>query len=262
MTATDAHDGPVTLHVETFGTPDKPALVFLGSLGANLSMWRDQAVLADDYYVIFMDLLGHGSSPVPDGPYTISGMAEDVLHTLDELGVGVANVVGLSIGGALVQDLLLQHPDRVQAAVLACTAAKFGTREAWEERVRIVLAEGTAAVAQQVASRWFTPSFGERGYFASFEDIISHTDRVGYAGAAAALADFDSRAQLATVTRPVLVISAAEDSSTPADVVRELADLIPGAEWASIAGAAHLANIEQQEEFNRLLRAFLAQHQA
>ena len=93
------------LHVTDEGPRDAGTpLVLLCSLGSTVGMWAPQREeLARDRRVLTLDTRGHGGSPVPDGPYTVEELADDVLETLDDLGVGRAAFAGVSLGGAMSQ---------------------------------------------------------------------------------------------------------------------------------------------------------------
>ncbi|APT84438.1 alpha/beta fold hydrolase [Corynebacterium aquilae] len=250
------------LHTEIFGDATKPTLVFVGSLGSNISMWQPQHELEDRFRIVLVDLTGHGASPVPPAPYTIDQMADDVMATLKQkYDITHASFVGLSIGGAIVQSLLTRHAHAVDCAVLACTAAKFGTPDTWQERIDTVREQGVSALAAGVAQRWFTPPFGEQGYYERYTEMISQTAAEGYIGSASALQYFDSHEALAAVKQtPVLVISAADDQSTTPEVCQDLADSIEHAQFVSIDNAAHLVNIEQAKEFNETVSRFVSEH--
>ena len=81
------------------GPDDGPPVVLAPSLGTTLEMWNGLAgALAERYRVVRFDTRGHGRSPVPDGPYTLSGLADDVVGVADELGLDRFAFVGLSLG--------------------------------------------------------------------------------------------------------------------------------------------------------------------
>jgi 3-oxoadipate enol-lactonase len=246
-------------HVES-GRSDGPAVVLSGSLGYPLGVWdRQLPALEHSHRVIRYDLRGHGRSPIPDGPSSMDDLAADIVGLLDRLGIERAALAGLSIGGMASLAAAAAAPERVSALVAACTGAYLPPPEAWEERARTVEAEGTAAIADAVLGRWFTPGFAARepSVVASARASLEATDRRGYASLCRAIETMDLRPALPAITAPTLVISAALDPSIPPEHGRVVAEAVPGARFALIDGAAHLANVEQPEAFNHLLSKHL-----
>ena len=90
--------------------------------------------------------------------------------------------------------------------------------------------------------------------------MIRGTSLNGFIGAAEALKTLDYRRQLSGITVPTLFIAGAEDIACHVAGVRADAALVPGAEVAEIAGAAHISNIEQQDAFSRIIGDFVAAH--
>ncbi len=232
--------------------PSTVTVVLIGSLGSDRSMWNPQVqaltAVAD---VVAVDLRGHGLSPVPTGPYTVTELADDVLAVLDSLGRERVHVIGLSLGGAVAQWLAVNHPGRVDSLTLLCTSARFGEPQGWLDRAATVRTSGTQSLADAVLARWFTTEFD--GDTITFRQMIASTPDEGYAACCEALAGWDSRADLGKITAPTLVIAGEHDpATTPADM-RILADGIPDAEFHVLSPAAHLANIEQSEQVSRLI---------
>src|SRR6185436_17714212 len=113
--------------------------MFSNSLGTTLEMWDDQAAaLADRYRVLRYDQRGHGRSPAPPGPYTVSELAGDALALLDRLGIERVSFCGLSLGGAVGMTLAVRAPKRLERLALCCTTLQFGPPEQWEERAAAV----------------------------------------------------------------------------------------------------------------------------
>lgn len=239
---------------------DNGTVVLLGSLGTTREMWEPQlAALSEKYQVITPDVRGHGSSAAPAGEWTVHDLAEDVIAVLDIEGVQRAHFVGLSLGGAICQDIALEHPDRVVSLTLSSTAPKFGTPEVWREKAELVRDEGTAALADGVVHNWFTdtcfttiPELPAR-----FKQMVSDCPDTGYIGCCGALASFDSRERLPEITAPTLVIAGKQDTSTPLDVVTSLHDGISGSTMVVISPAKHLLNQETPEYFTAALLAHI-----
>jgi 3-oxoadipate enol-lactonase len=234
------------LHHVDEGPRDAPVLVFAGSLGSTLDMWRPQLTLADRFRVIRIDHRGHGGSPVPPGPYAMADLAGDVLTLLDALGLDRVAWCGLSLGGMVGMYLGSEHPERLRSLTLCCTTAHFADKTPWHARIAAIEAGGTASVAEGVASRWFTPPWGAEhpAVVAECRDMIADTPDEGYIGCCAAIVAWNHRDRLSAVAVPTLVIGGADDPSTPVEPhSRTLVAGIPGARLEVISGA-HLATIE------------------
>ncbi|MDT7741780.1 MAG: 3-oxoadipate enol-lactonase [Actinomycetota bacterium] len=249
--------GAVRLHVVDEGPSDAPVVVLLCSLGSTVDMWAPQRrELAGDHRVLAMDTRGHGGSPVPDGPYFVEDLADDVLETLDDLGVDQAAFVGVSLGGAMSQAVALRAPERVSALALLCTSAQFDNLDTYVERAETVRSEGDGAIADGVVARWFTDDVDETTR-TTMRDMIAATPSEGYASCCEAIVAWDSRSRLASITAPTLVISGAQDPATPPEHGRVLADGIPGARFELIEDAAHLASYQRPEVVTPLLAEHL-----
>ena len=246
----------VLVHHVVDGPSDAPALLMINSLGSTLEMWQPQVeALASRFRVIRFDLRGHGRSPVPPGPYQLDDLGADALALLDQLDIRRTSVCGLSLGGMIGMWLASNAPQRVDRLVLCCTSALLGPPSAWAERARTVLAGGTSAVADAVVGRWLTPAYVRRdpARAAELRAMIAATPPAGYAACCGAIERMDLRPSLPTISAPTLVIAGAEDPATPPAHAEMIAAGIPGARLRVVAGAAHLANIEQPEIITGLI---------
>lgn len=235
-----------------------PAVVLSNSLGSTHRMWDAQiADLEKRFTVVRYDTRGHGASPVPDGPYTIDDLADDVIALLDRLGIDRAHIVGLSLGGMTAMRLAARNPERVARMVLLCTGAALPPAHAWTDRAATVRVEGSQAVAAAVVDRWFSPGYpGDR---APWEAMVAATPAEGYAGCCEAIAQLDLRQQLSTISAPTLAIAGADDPATPPAKLEEITNAIPDAKLLVVEHAAHLANAEQPGIVTPALIAHLEQ---
>lgn len=232
-------------HYVVDGPADAPVLVLGPSLGTTLALFDPQvAALAGQYRIVRFDLRGHGGSPAPSGPYTIGDLAGDVLELADALGIERFHYAGVSIGGAIGQQLAIEHGERLASLTLIATAARFADPESWPGRAATVRAEGTEVLVPSRTGTWFTPEFAEREPAATQRllDMLHITTREGYAGCCEAIAGFDARAELGRVRVPTLAIAGAEDPATTPEMVREIAATIPSANFRNVAHSAHLVN--------------------
>jgi 3-oxoadipate enol-lactonase len=253
---------PVELRHEFRGKRGSPALVFTGSLGTDLTMWEPQAErLKPRFCTLRYDIRGHGSSPVPPGPYSMDDLGSDLLALLDRLGIERASLCGLSIGGMISMWVAAHAPDRVDRLVLCSTSAQLGPRESWLERAATVRAEGVGAIADAVLGRWFTPGFAAANpdEIARMRAILTATPPEGYAGCCEAIAEMDLTPDLPSITAPTLVISGADDPATPPEHGRRIADLVGGARFEVISPAAHLATIERPDLTTAMILRFLTE---
>lgn len=238
------------------GPSGDTTVVLIGSLGSERSMWDPQIPgLSDVADVIAVDLRGHGKSPVPQGPYSVADMAEDVLAVLDSLGRDRVHLVGLSLGGAIAQWIAVHRPARALTLTLLCTSARFGESQAWLDRAAAVRTDGTESLADAVLSRWFTPELISRDteLAARHRAMISATPDEGYAASCEALSQWDNRADLGRISVPTLVVAGEQDpATTPADMAI-IADGIARSRFHVLPEAAHLANVEQAGRITELI---------
>lgn len=247
------------INVVVDGDPQAPVLVLGSSIGTSHRMWDPQLPgMVRDFRVVRFDLPGHGGSPVPSGPCTVEGLAADLVKELDELGITEFSYAGLSMGGAIGQQLAIDHSSRLRALVLICTTAAFGATPApWLERAARVRAEGPGFLVESSRERWFVtdlpvPPFGQELLRAQAD-----LDPQGYAACCEALADFDARAWLPLISVPTRVVAGARDLATPLSAAQALADGIPGADLVVLPEAAHLANVEQPAAVLQAIREHL-----
>jgi 3-oxoadipate enol-lactonase len=239
------------------GADDAPVLVLSGGLGTTTSMWDAQVPsFSAERRVLRVDHPGHGRSPVPDGRVAIDDIARALLALLDELGIERASFCGLSLGGMVGQWLGANASERIEHLVLACTGARLGTPEVYDERAALVRRDGVGVVADGARERWFTPAFRDSAEANRIIDELCGIPADGYAACAEAVGTFDFRADLGRIAPPTLVVVGDEDSVTPPPVVDELAT-IPGVRVVTIPHAAHLASVEQPEAFSAAVLAQL-----
>jgi 3-oxoadipate enol-lactonase / 4-carboxymuconolactone decarboxylase len=238
------------------GPVSAPPLLLGPSLGTSYTMWDKVAPeLTATHRVVRWDLPGHGGSPAGlIGPgATVGDLAELVLVLADSLGVERFAYAGASLGGAVGLELALRRPERVASLAVICSSAHFGGGEPWEERAERVRREGLGWLAESADARWFTPGFTVP------ELVRDHREAApeGYAACCDALAAFDVRERLSSITVPTLLVAGRDDPATPPAHLREIADAVPGAALVEIPGASHLAPAQCPEAVLTALRAHL-----
>ena len=248
---------------ELAGHGSLPLLIVGPSLGTStLALWSAVAKeLGSSFHVVGWELPGHAGSPVGD-PFTVAELAEGVLDFA--AGVGDARgdemlrfgYAGDSVGGAVGLQLLLDAPEAITGAVLACTGAKIGEAETWNERAATVRASGTPAMVTSSAERWFAPGFLERQPEdgAALLHVLQSADAEGYVQVCEALAAFDVRARLGEIRTPVIAVAGAHDVATPPAKLEEIVAGVAGAELVVLPDVAHLAPVEAPAEVASAIR--------
>ena len=250
----------ITFNCRLDGREGAPWLVFSNSLTTNLGMWDEQAkALSEKFRVIRYDQRGHGKSGAPKGPYTIDRLGKDVIAILDGLKIAKAHFLGLSMGGTTGMWLARMAPGRFNKIILSNTGARIGTQDVWNTRIASVLSKGMSAVVDATIERWFSKDSHKRNLPAipAVRKMLMTTPAHGYAGCSAAVRDADQRWGIGDVKLPTLVIVGTLDPGTPPAGGEEIARRIPGAKIARLE-AAHLSNLEKNEQYTAEVQKFLA----
>lgn len=246
-----------------------PVLGIMG-FAADSRLWAAQIpALAASYRFIAFDNRGAGRSGGKAA--SIEVMADDAVRLLDHLGIEKTAVFGISMGGAIAQRVVLKHPDRVSALILALTFARpleFQRRlQAWSRAIvdRLGADADPLLFVEGSLLRMFTPSFFEIGkeavdrivaaYLASSNGpMLPGQDLI--LGQLDALDEHDTLAELPQISCPTLVMGARMDQMVPFIASEEIAAAIPGAELA-VFETGHGAPLEEAEAFNACIVDFL-----
>jgi pimeloyl-ACP methyl ester carboxylesterase len=255
--------GEITLDYERSGS-GPPLLMIMGMSGTALH-WGDPFLeeLRKDFEVITYDHRGVGASSRLAGSVTIVQMARDAAGLLEALELDSAHVLGISMGGMIAQELALERPELVRTLALGCTfcggeGSALSSRDVLEklvgamnsgDRMRAIRTGWEVNVSREVAAD-----------DAAWQRFLSIAERrpvalsVVMAQMQACVAH-NTRARLAEVSIPTLVIHGAEDEMLPVENGRMIASLIPGARLEVMEGVGHLFFWERPAESAALMRA-------
>lgn len=244
------------------GDASLPLLVVAPSLGTSVTaLWSAVAErLGERFHVVGIDLPGHGQSPAAVGPLTMADLAQAVLTAVNGLsGAGSFHYAGVSVGGCIGQQLVADTPDRIRRTVILNSAAKIGEAAAWLQRAALVRAEGCATLREASAARWFAPGFAGRDNETAnaLLDSLCAADATSYAALCEALAGFDLRERLSTISVPMLVIGGRDDVATPPEQQQALATSVRNGRAEILDQVGHLAPAERPAEVAQLLADFL-----
>lgn len=233
-------------------------IALLHPIGLRGDFWQPVVErLASDYRVLAIDLRGHGDSDMSDAPYTLDAIADDCLEMLRSL-TGPCVVVGCSMGSAVAQSMAVRDPAMIKAAVFANgSGPRTGGRTDVLEQRAARAQLGMPAVLDETIERWFAKAYAAAHphSVAQVAEWLLTGDATVHAKGWRALADRTDA--YAKITMPVLVIAGGEDASATPDSVKALADALPNTRYAEIAGAGHLAPLEQPNVFAGHVRNFL-----
>jgi len=228
------------------------------------TLWEPQlAALRDGFRVLAPDLRGFGESPVTAGSVTMRQYAADIEGLLDDLGIGRAAIIGLSMGGLVTMELAAARPERYWAIGLVATTAEPVTpheRVTRRQRADAVERDGMGVLVDYMHTGLYGPACPP----AIRDRVDAMMAAASPAGAAAALrgrADRpDYRPVLARLDIPALVCAGSADPWSNREVTAEMIACLKRPEVLMIDGAGHLPNLEAEREFNDALRAFLRTH--
>ena len=245
------------------GDPALPALVFLHGIGGAARAWRGQLdFFADRFRTIAWDMPGYGgSAPLPN--VSIAALADALQDFLAGAGAIKPVLVGHSIGGMIVQQLLANNPRIAHAVVLAQTSPAFGKPDGdWQKAfigARLgpldrgeTLVSLAPSLVQELAGDHPDPSG-----MGLARDCMAAVAETTYRATMLALMGFDLRNALRNIEVPTLLLSGSRDNNAPASMMAKMASYVRFAKYVELDGVGHLANLERPAAFNAALDDFL-----
>jgi len=252
---TVTHDGRETAYRLTRPDADGPTALYVHGSGGTHRVWAAQyGPDGPTHPAAALDLSGHGASEDIDtdpGPATLRAYGADVAAVARAVDADV--LVGNSLGGAVVQHVLLDRSPAVSAAVLAGSGAKLAVRE----NLRTWLAEDFERVVEVL-----------HGEDMLFHDVDAATERrsretMRAVGRAVTERDFltchtfDVRDRVGDLAVPLLALVGEHDRLTPPAYHEYYAEHAPDATCRVLADAAHLAMVECPDAFSEAVASFL-----
>lgn len=242
-------------------------LVLVGGLvSAFWQNWQKYfPAMTQRYRVLAIDNRGCGQSSSPDLPYTTAMMAGDVLAVMNHLGIARARFIGRSNGGAICQQLVLSHPERVQAMALTSTYSRLGARShaivaQWRDTAQLL---GFDRFFPFLMTYFYTEEFytGHEKEVRKQIDALLSVPRTlhGFVNTTHAVASHDTWERLGEIRCPVLLVCGDEDVITPPRHTEAMASRIPGAEHRILTRCAHGVWSERPEVFEQVME-WIAAH--
>jgi 3-oxoadipate enol-lactonase len=253
---------------EAAGDPALPPLVFLHGIGGAARGWRGQlSAFSDRYRAIAWDMPGYGgSAPLP--AVSMATLADALQDFLRQVGATKPILVGHSIGGMIVQQLLTKSPGLPAAIVLAQTSPAFGKSDGdWQKEFigarlgPLDRGETMVSLAPTLVKELVGDDPDIRGMELA-RDCMAAVPEASYRASMLALLGFDQRSALKNIAVPTLVLAGSKDKNAPAPMMAKMASYIPFAHYVELEGAGHLVNLERPAAFNAALDSFLKAHAA
>ncbi len=253
MRSGTATNGDVQIHYDVFGDAADPTLLLVNGLGSQCINYKEawcEMFAAEGLQVVRFDNRDVGlSSHLPGGSYTCSDMSDDGFAVLDALGVQQAHVMGLSMGGMIVQTMAIEHPERLLTMTsVMSTTGEPEYRQSTPRAFELLTAPGATSrdqyLDQTVAGlhEWGSPEFADESRWRADAALAYDRcfDPAGVGRQYQAVGASGSREQgLRSVTVPTLVMHGDKDTLIFPTGGRRTAELIPGARFELIEGMGH-----------------------
>jgi pimeloyl-ACP methyl ester carboxylesterase len=261
-----ADTGGVRLAYERGGS-GRPLLAIMGMSGTS-SHWGEAFLgpLRGEFEVIVYDHRGVGESSRVEGGFTIADLAQDAANLLAALEIDSADVLGISMGGMVAQELALAHPERIRTLTLGCTycggEGSALTSQGVMERLSAGMLSGDRERAIRAA--WEVNVSPE---VAADEELYGEFLALGMRGAVAlevimaqmrAIAGHDTSARLHELQMPTLVVHGTADEMLPVQNAHVIAERVPGARLEIMEEVGHLFFWERPERSAELVREHAA----
>ncbi len=232
---------------------DKPTLVFVPGASLTSIFWEPQInALGTVANTVAVDLPGHGASQGP-GKESIADYARDVLDFIDRIQAPRPIPCGLSMGGAIAQQLLIQNGDRFPAGILINTGARLKVMPSIFETIQ----KNYDDFVEILCVFAISPKSDADKHRAVIQACSKCRPDVAL-GDFKACDHFDVMEKLGSIEVPVLVLTASDDTVTPVQYGKFLEKNIKNARRVNIEDAGHLSPIEKPDEVNRSIHDFLS----
>jgi len=257
-----------TIYHEVHG--DGEPLVCVHGLSVNTLGWALQVqAFSERHKTVIFDNRDVGQSFIAESDYGVSDMADDALGLADALELDGFHLLGISMGGAIVQELALRAPERVRSLTLAVTFANGGAwgrklSEVWgARRQKQSLEEHIDELLLLNLSEEFYENPEAVEYIRGMMLADPHPQPPeAFARQLRASSRHDAREGLGSLSMPVHVIGGEHDILVPVWKSHELHELIPGSKLTVLPGSPHGMSLERAAEFNPLVLDFIAEQAA
>lgn len=232
--------------------PVKSTIVLIHGAGGSSAFWQAQVeALAERVNTVAIDLPGHGQSH-GNGHDRIEDYAQAVIDYISATKTPKPIPCGISLGGAVVQLLLLDYPDLFEAGILINSGSKLKVAPEIFDAVEKDIRSYAEFMANFVASKSTDPDRVKR-----YKDDTARCKSEVLIKDFQACDRFDVMQRVGSIKLPVLVLTAEEDQVTPPKYGDFMETSIAKASRVHIMEAGHIVPMEKPEEVNRAIIEFL-----
>jgi len=257
----------IQIYYEVHG--DGFPLLMITGLSANVDWWDPSLIqeLSKNFKVVMFDNRGAGRTDVSDRKYTIKLFADDTAGLMDVLGISRAHVFGVSMGGMIAQELVLNYPEKVEKLVLCSTFCGGKKAVQPSRKVQELLSADRSAFSPEEIIRMSIPILLTEDFIKKNPDFVEFIiqqflkapiSNEAFTQQAIAITEFDTYDRLSQIRAPTLILHGKKDILIPPENGSILAKAIPNAKLVYFKNSAHEL-IEEMEKMIPILLDFLAE---
>ncbi|MFC5591853.1 alpha/beta fold hydrolase [Sporosarcina soli] len=251
-----------TIHYQEKGTGEP--LVFIHGVGLDHAMWEHQVNrLSEQYRVIVYDMIGHGGSSHPPGPYSLSQYVEQLAALVDGLSLEKIHLVGFSMGGMVAQGFALAYEEKMKTLTIMNAVANRTEkqRQAILARVEEVSANGPQPTIEPAIQRWFTSDYlkEQEGVVSQIRARLQTNNPSSYLAAYTLFATADQELwdKLDQIIVPTLVITGEEDVGSTPEMAQQIHEKIAASELLIVPTMRHMLPVERPDIVNEAIHSFI-----
>lgn len=243
-------------------------LIMIMGLSGNIDWWDPRMIreLSKKFKVVVFDNRGAGRTDISDRKYTIRLFADDTASLMDALGISKAYVLGISMGGMIAQELVLNYPEKVEKLILCSTNCGGSRSVPPSANVMEMLIADKSALSLEEITKMMIPLLLTEDFIKSNPNLVEFiTQQVlkapiseeAFIRQLNAIMEFDAYERLPQIKVPTLILHGKHDTLVPPDNASILAEAIPNAKLVYLENSAH-GLVEEMEKTIHVILEFLA----
>jgi pimeloyl-ACP methyl ester carboxylesterase len=256
----------INMYYEIHG--DGFPLVMIMGLAANVDWWPPEFLeeIPKEFKTIIFDNRGAGRTDKPDIEYSIKIFADDTVGLMDALNIKKAHLLGISMGGMIAQEIVLNYPERVEKLVLCATHCGGAKYILPSPEIMEILMKGTEGMTPEEGTELMISLIFTEDFIKNNPDYIERTREnilkeyipdFSYQRQIGAAMKFNSGRRLKKVKTPTLIVQGRKDVLVQPQNADLLAKLIPGSRVAYFDNSGHAVHSQETEIVNKTILEFL-----